>query len=266
MPPLAEGLAHLDAQARLDSPVHRIHPVAATGIALLFVLVLSSFPAHAVSALLPLAALPLCALALSGVSPSLVTRQVLRASPFVLALALPSLFLDREVVGRLGPLPITGGVLVVASVAVRAVLAVSTAVLLVATQGIEGVAWSLGRLGLPGAFAAQVVLLYRYLHVLGGEAGRMTRARDLRAFGHGRDPATWGALVGSLLLRALARGERVGGAMRLRGFDAEIRPLRVHTARWTDAAILATCCLALAASRALDLPAAVGTLLLSVAG
>ena len=195
---------------------------------------------------------------LAGLPFSLLARQVLRATPFGLALALPALFLDRTPVGVLGPLPLTGGMLVFASVTLRVVLSLSAALVLAATTGVEGITWALQRFGLPRILAIQVLLLHRYLHVLAAEADRMVRARNLRAFGKGRDLGTWGALVGSLLLRALARGRRVWGAMQLAGFDGRIRPLRDPVFRRVDAAVGATLVCALVTVRLIDLPELLG--------
>lgn len=72
----------------------------------------------------------------------------------------------------------------------------------------------------PEPLVIQVLLLYRYLHVLGADARTMMRARDNRAFGRrGKGIAVTGNLLGSLLLRSIERGERLYTAMAARGFD-----------------------------------------------
>ncbi len=53
--------------------------------------------------------------------------------------------------------------------------------MLVATTGMPGVCSALERLGLPDVLATQMLLLYRYIFVLGEETMRMARARALRS-------------------------------------------------------------------------------------
>jgi cobalt/nickel transport system permease protein len=114
----------------------------------------------------------------------------------------------------------------------RFVLTVSAALILVAVTGFHQVCAALERLGMPRALALQLLFLYRYLFVLGGEAARMVRARALRSFdGRGLGFGTYGSLLGHLLLRTLDRAQRLHLAMLSRGFDGEIRllrPLHLH--------------------------------------
>jgi cobalt/nickel transport system permease protein len=81
---------------------------------------------------------------------------------------------------------------------------------------------------------AIISFMYRYLGVLGDEAGRMNRAKASRS-AVGRDGRTgggmrWratvtGSMVGSLFLRSYERSERIYSAMQARGFDGELRYL-----------------------------------------
>jgi cobalt/nickel transport system permease protein len=257
-----DGLRALDRSARLDSPIHRIHPVVALLGTLAFVLTVVSFPPREVARLLPFVLVPVAGASLAGVPARLVASALVRAAPFALLVAAPALLLDRTSAG--GDLPLTGGMLTFGSVLLRLFLSVGAATVLAATTGVEGVAWAMGRLGLPRSLGAQVVLLHRHLLALVGEGARMNTARDLRAFGRGRDIGTWGALVGSLLLRALARGHRVAGAMALRGFDGEIRSFRARPLGAGDLALLVAVGAGLAVLRAVDLPARLGAWILEI--
>jgi cobalt/nickel transport system permease protein len=96
-----------------------------------------------------------------------------------------------------------------------------------------------------------VSFMVRYLAVLTGEAGRMSRARDARsavlpgARGGGsiRFRATvTGRMVGSLFLRSYERSERIYAAMQARGFSGEFRHLGAKALRpaelaWFGAAV-----------------------------
>ncbi|MFO0956594.1 MAG: cobalt ECF transporter T component CbiQ [Isosphaeraceae bacterium] len=86
---------------------------------------------------------------------------------------------------------------------------------------------ALARLGVPEVLVATLHFMERYTHVLADELGRMLRARRSRNFRvTGR--LDWGilaGLIGSLMIRALERAERVESSMLARGWDGTIRGL-----------------------------------------
>jgi cobalt/nickel transport system permease protein len=100
-------------------------------------------------------------------------------------------------------------------------------------------------LGVPGFLVHLFLLTYRYLFVLGGELARLRIA--LRVRGYRNRPTahcyrTIGHVAGTLLVRGYERAERVGHAMRCRGFDGQFRSLSpFHT---TAADVLAFLALA----------------------
>jgi len=109
--------------------------------------------------------------------------------------------------------------------AVALVLRVGTGVLiifaLVAPLGSAGLARALGGLGLPPALVQMLQLCVRYIGVLGEERARLTRAMRARAFVLRSTGHAWrslGYLIGMLLVRSLERAERVGWAMKCRGY------------------------------------------------
>jgi cobalt/nickel transport system permease protein len=114
----------------------------------------------------------------------------------------------------------------------RFTLTVSAALILIASTGLSAVCLALERLGAPTGFVVQLLFLYRYIFVLTDEALRLMRARSLRSFqGRGLGFKVFTYLIGQLLLRTLARAQRIHLAMRSRGFDGTIRlarPLELH--------------------------------------
>lgn len=102
----------------------------------------------------------------------------------------------------------------------------------------EALLRSLARLGLPRTLVGMLAIMARYSRVLVAEGERMLRARASRSpapacrpWRPGRAVWLWrmnGALLGTLFLRALARGERVHHAMLARGYDG--------TPRWSGPA------------------------------
>jgi len=132
--------------------------------------------------------------------------------------------LDRETLVTIGGLAVSGGWVSYLSILVRFFLTTIAALVLIATTSFAGVCRALGRLGMPDVLVTQLLLLYRYIFVLGGETMRMARARALRSFGRrGMGMGVYTQILGHLLLRTYARARRVYDAMLARAFDGEVR-------------------------------------------
>jgi cobalt/nickel transport system permease protein len=87
-----------------------------------------------------------------------------------------------------------------------------------------------------------MLLSYRYLFLLGEELGRLRVALRVRGYRNRmslHSYRTVGHVTGVLLLRGHERAERVGQAMRCRGFDGRYRSLAEFRTRWTDVAFFA---------------------------
>jgi cobalt/nickel transport system permease protein len=226
--------------------MHRLHPALLCLATLAVLLCALSLPTRDIVRFLPYLSFPLAFALLGGIPLWPLLARMAVAAPLPLALALPSLLLEREVAFVLGPLPVTGGLLVLASVTLRAALGVSAALVLASLVGIEGIVASLRWLGVPRMLRVQLLLLYRYLALLAEEASRLLVARGLRAFGRSVALPEYGALVGSLLLRASARGGRIEGAMALRGGWCENHLVRDDRASVGVSLSFLLLCLALA--------------------
>jgi cobalt/nickel transport system permease protein len=168
--------------------------------------------------------------------PFYTARKALVAAPFILAaFAVPfttegTAILSIPLVG----LEVTNeGLELLLSILVRFWLAVQMAVLLASVTKISDILWALRKLHVPAVLVSVIAVMYRYLRVLGSEAKRMVRARASRSCTlHGkRGPSlSWrgkvtGAMIGSLFLRAVARGERIHLAMFSRGYDGSLKSL-----------------------------------------
>ena len=259
-------LGSLDDLAARDTPAARLDPRAKVVATVAFVAVVASFGRHDLLRLSPLLAYPLALAALGDVPLRPLFLRLLLASPFVLGVAAFEPLLDRSPALSLGGLEVSGGAMSFVTILAKFLLSLSAALLLVATTGFDAVCLALRRLGTPRALATQLLLTFRYLFVLGEEAARALRAHALRSPDRPRPTLrAAGALLGQLLLRSLARAERVHAAMRCRGFDGELRLLRTLRLRPADLAFLAAAAL-LVASRGADLPALLGAALGGLGG
>jgi cobalt/nickel transport system permease protein len=120
------------------------------------------------------------------------------------------------------------------TIALKSWISVQAALLLTFTTPFHDLVDGLRELRLPRIIVAIISFMYRYLGVLGDEAGRMNRARAARSADRGTHRAggsiAWrakvtGSMVGSLFLRSYERSERIYAAMQARGFDGELRHL-----------------------------------------
>jgi len=257
-------LGHLDSLAELDSPVHRLDSRVKVVTTLVFVVLVVSRGSHEVAGLLPFVLFPAVAIAASGLSLGYFLRKLLIVSPFVFCVAVFNPILDRSPMLQLGPLVVSGGWVSFVSILLRFTLTVGAALVLIATTGFAQVCRALEQLGLPKLFVVQLLFLYRYLFVLGDEGTRMVRSHALRSGGHRMSLAVFRQLAGTLLLRTIARAERIHLAMLCRGFDGEIRSLRPGRFGGAEMAITAGLCGLLLLFRLVNLPQAAGTFLLEI--
>ena len=229
----------LDRLAYLDSPVHRLDPRAKILGVLAFTLAVVSFPKYELFGLAPFAFLPLVMLTAGGVPVRLVARRIAIVSPFAIMIGLFNPLLDRAPALVLGGAAISGGWLSFASILARFVLTLGALLALTATTSFPALCQGLTALRVPRAFVVQLLFLYRYLFLLAEEAGRLRRARELRARGlRGLTLRSAGAMAGSLFVRTLDRAERIHQAMAARGYDGTVRQLRTLAFRTSDAAFL----------------------------
>jgi cobalt/nickel transport system permease protein len=169
-----------------------------------------------------------CAALLAGaavaarVPARVLARRALVVLPLV-ALAAASLPFLHEggAEHRLGPLTVSGAGLALFALAVgKAAVGTVSAILLAATTTVPAALDGLRRLHAPALLVAIAGVMWRYVFVLAGEAGRMRAALTARGHRprHLLHGAATGRLAGALLLRAHARAERVHTAMAARGW------------------------------------------------
>jgi cobalt/nickel transport system permease protein len=237
----------LDRLARQQTPVHRLDPRAKLIPTAIFLFCVVSFGKYEVAALLPFFIYPVALAALGRIPLSYVGGRVLAVAPFAVMVGIFNPLLDREIMLQLGGVAISGGWVSFVSILLRFCLTIGTAVVLIGVTSFDGLCLGLQRLAVPRVFTVQLLVLYRYIFVLGDEAVRLVRARSLRTFGRrGLGLRNYGSMVGHLLIRTLERARRIHLAMRCRGFTGEIhstrqlrfgRPEVVFAAGWTMAFI-----------------------------
>ncbi len=212
----------LDLLATQHTALHRLDPRAKVLTTACFVLCVVSFDRYTISAMLPYLLYPAVLIAASGLPFGYILRKILIVIPFALVIGIFNPVFDRQVIMHVGEFAIWGGWVSCASILIRATLTASVAIILVALTGFPVICAALEKLGMPKAFAVQLLFLYRYIFVLTDEGVRTIRACQLRSFGRrGLSLRQFGSLVGHLLLRTWDRAERIHMAMLARGFSGE---------------------------------------------
>jgi len=160
-------------------------------------------------------------------------------SPFVISL--PFLLRGREASTSLGPLLVPYGLAVALLLTLKGMAVVTTMLVLLATAPLDATLKAARALHVPGLLVQLGLLTYRYLFVLGSELHRIRvalRVRGYRNRATRHSYRTVGHVAGTLLVRGVERAERVGQAMRCRGFDGRFRSLTPFHTRTRDVAAL----------------------------
>ena len=258
-------LRTIDELSRRQTIIHQLHPIAKALVAVTFILTVTSFDKYEIAGLFPLFFYPVMLISLAELPYKTLLKRLVLVSPFALFIGLANPIFDRTLQWAFGPLLITGGWISFISILLKFTLTTLAALLLIATTTLPDLGAALHRLGLPRPLVVQLLFIYRYLSVLLTEAGRMTQACELRAApGSGLPYRTWGSLLGQLLLRTIDRAERIYAAMCCRGFDGEIKLLRWQSFQRKDAGYLLLWLAFFLSCRLINLPHALGKLLLEV--
>ncbi|RME71288.1 MAG: hypothetical protein D6776_10485 [Planctomycetota bacterium] len=138
--------------------------------------------------------------------------------------------------------PRRGGSALALRLGLRALGAGTAALGALAVGPFDRTAAALGGLGVPRRLVHMLLLTYRYLFLFRDQLGRVRAALGSRGFVPRAGLHTarvYGEVIGALLLRAVARTERVDQAMACRGFDGRIRVRRARRPDTTDLGKLA---------------------------
>jgi cobalt/nickel transport system permease protein len=258
------NIRRFDELARQDSFIHRLHPLAKLLATLVYTVVLVSYDKYANIALLPFLFFPVFTAAAGRIPAGPIMKRLLYIEPMIICVGLLNPLFDRGTTIIMGH-AVSSGWLIFISITLKGSLAVTSALLLIATTGMDGIALSLRKLKVPKILVLQLMLTYRYISVLLEEASRIIQAYSLRAFDpKGLKREVWGPLLGQILLRTVDRAQRIYDAMCLRGFNGEYNTGKNPSPGFADYLFVAGWGTFIAASRAVNLPFWLGNLLTGV--
>ena len=189
----------------------RIHPLAKVLVTIWYLVLVMSFGKYDITGLLGMSVYPVILMILGDISIGQAIRR-LRPNPLF----------DRELLGTVGGIKITSGMLSMATLFFKTVFAVAASYILMATTTMEQICYALRKLRVPQILVTVLLLIYRYLVLMLKEADRIAQAYRLRAPGEkGIRKSAWGPLAGQMLLRSMDRAQAVYESMTLRGFRGE---------------------------------------------
>ena len=215
-------LQTMEQMAEKDQWVNRIHPLAKLLVTVVFITITVSFQKYDMNGLLGMLLYPLILFPAADLSVGEAFRRLRIVLPFVCLIGIANPFVDREIIPTIG---VSGGVITMFTLMLKGILTVLASYILIATTSITKICYALRMLHLPKILVTEILLIYRYIHVLLGEVRRMQQAYSLRAPGQkGIAIKEWGSFAGLLLLRSMDRAGDVYESMCLRGFNGEFYP------------------------------------------
>lgn len=189
-------------------------------VTLIYLACVLSVPLYQPQRLVWLAAYPIVASEMEGDSYGRIFLKSLWILPLIIFIGIFNPFIDTETAFRIGNMAISRGWLSFVSILIRGLLSFQAVLLLVDTTGFIDIFNSLRKIGCPSVLTTQLLLTYRYIHVIIQEAISMKRAREARGYGRKSYPLKmWGQFIGQLLMRSMDRATRIHRAMDARGFD-----------------------------------------------
>ena len=216
------NIRFLDEVASKKTLIHNLNPIVKLLVTILYSVVVISFEKYDITGLIPLVSYPIIIFMLSEIPFLQVFKRLLVALPFVMGIGILNPIFDTKTYVVILGVHISGGWISFVSLIIKSNLTLLAGLLLIATTGIEKIAWSLRKLRVPRVFVIQFLLTYRYIFVLLEEVAKIIKAYNLRSpFKKGVSLKSSGSLLGQMLLRALDRANRVYNAMILRGFNGE---------------------------------------------
>jgi cobalt/nickel transport system permease protein len=256
------GIDHLERLGRASSPIHNLSCGGKLAVTFVYIVFVISYPVYKVSGLIPFVLYPALMMPLSGTPWKPMLTRTACALPFAFFIGLSNMILVRQTAFYIGPFGISYGMVSFASIMLKTALCVFAVLLLVATTRFTCLAARLTASRGLRIIGLQIVLTYRYIATLAGEASDMMTAYILRSGGlRGLRIKDMGTFCGQLLLRSFDKAGRVYYAMKCRGFRGAFNSEKNETWKAGDWVFTIGSCAAFIVLRFFNLSRTLGALL-----
>lgn len=254
-------LREMDVLASGTSAIHRLHPLCKLLVTVIYIFIVVSFHKYDLSGLAVMVLYPVFLFQAAGIPVRVCFYKLRVVLPFVCAVGLANPFMDHTPLVQIGNLVITGGVISMLTLMLKGCLALMASFLLVATTPIDMLCGALRGLHVPKVLTALLLLTYRYIGVIMGEASAMSQAYGLRAPGQrGLHISAWGSFLGQLLLRSMDRAQELYNSMELRGFQGEFFYSDIPACRADSVVFALVCCSFIVCARLVNIAQLIGNL------
>lgn len=225
----------MDELSKDSSFVHAIHPLCKLIITIVYIVVVLSYEVDNLTGLIPMILIPVILFALSGIELRVCFYKLRLILPLIIFIGIWNPVINRTPAMSIGAIVITEGMISFFTLLLKSVLALMMSFVLVATTGIDRICLALRKLHVPTVVVSLILITYRYIMLLLGEADTLWTAYSLRAPGQkGVHVSAWGSFLGQLLLRSMDRSAELYGSMKLRGFTGEYDYAGTDTINVTD--------------------------------
>lgn len=228
--------AHIDKFAYQDSPIHRLDARVKLAVTLIGTLVIVSLPRFSPDLAFYTWLGPFILLVLGRISLRFALKHVLLALPFILVLALTSLWYDRTPTTIMfGPFQwhCTVGWLKCLTLTLKFVGSMLALIALISTTRFSDLLRVLQHWRVPEILVIQLGFLYRYIFVLIDKALHTIQARTMRTLKRQtakQELRIGTAMIGSVLVQSLDTSTHITQAMEARGFSGQWHsPRHFHT-------------------------------------
>jgi cobalt/nickel transport system permease protein len=219
--------SHIDKFAYQDSPIHRLDPRAKLAATFAATLAIVSLPRFSPDLAFYTWTGPFILLVLGRISLRFAFKHVLWALPFIVVLALTSLWYDRtETTILFGPFQwqSTTGWLKCLTLTAKFVGSMLALIALISTTRFSDLLRVLQHWHVPEILVIQLGFLYRYIFVLIDKALHTIQARTLRTLKRqtaAQELRIGTAMIGSVLVQSLDTSAHITQAMEARGFSGQ---------------------------------------------
>ena len=193
--------------------LHRIDSSIKIIVTIIYVIKVLSMKQFTISDIACIVLYPLILFKLGKVPVKFIFKKVLFVLPIIIGLSAINLIIDFSY------LEIYFSVLLI----FKCTFALVGALLLIATTGINNLAFGLKKLKIPNILIMQILMLHRYIILMMEECYRVKSAYELRTLGEkSMTMKDYGQIVGQMFLKTIDKSEKVYEAMKLRRFEGDL--------------------------------------------
>lgn len=213
-------IRELDSASAEAKWLQQMHPLSKLLITILYISIVISFDKYDVSGLCGMSLYLIIVMVIGELSIKKCIKKLWIALVFVGVLGIVNPIFDRTIIGYIGTVGFSGGVVSMITMLLKGIFTVLATYVLVVTTSMESICLALRMIKVPSIIVTLILLMHRYITMMLKEVERIQIAYSLRDPKHkGIHYKAWGTLVGLILLRSIDRAETVYDSMVLRGFN-----------------------------------------------